>query len=207
MDIIVKSKNCEVTNRLKDETIEKVQHASRFFDRLSSVEVVLREESNPRIAESAVVEVTARAKGGSARSHHIRAEGCAEDHREAVDIAVARFARQLSRYKARLVDRRRKAGPGLAQPASNSLLSQGDASLEAEGDATLAAPRGDDGWSQPSIVRTKRFELQPMLPDDAALQLEMLGHDFYVFTNVATGNCNVVYRRKDGDLGLIEAVT
>lgn len=211
MDIIVKSKNCDVTNRLKDETIEKVQHASRFFGRLSSVEVVLREESNPRIPESAVVEVTARAIGGPARSHHIRAEGCAEDHREAVDIAVARFARQLSRYKARMVDRRRKGGPGLAQPASNSLLAQADGSLLTNGDDTLLAPDGaspsGDGWSQSSIVRTKRFELQPMLPDDAALQLEMLGHDFYVFTNVATGDCNVVYRRKDGELGLIEAVT
>jgi putative sigma-54 modulation protein len=195
LDIIVKSKNFEVTNRLKEETIEKIQHASRFFDRLSSVEVVLREESNPRIAESAVVEVTARAMGRSARSHHIRAEGSAENHREAVDMAVTRFARQLSRYKARMVDRRRKAGPGLAQPASHTLLDQGD------------ADPGTDGWPESSIVRTKRFELQPMLPDDAALQLELLGHDFYVFTNVATGNCNVVYRRKDGDLGLIEAVT
>lgn len=203
MDIIVKSKNCEVTNRLKEEAIEKIEHASRFFDRLSSVEVVLREESNPRIAESAVVEVTARARGGPARSHHIRAEGCAEDHREAIDIAVARFGRQLSRYKARMVDRRRKGGPGLAQPASNNLLTQGEGSLLTADEDT---PDGE-GWSQSSIVRTKRFELQPMLPDDAALQLEMLGHDFYLFTNVATGACNVVYRRKDGDLGLIEAVT
>ena len=194
MDIIVKSKNCQVTNRLKEETIEKIEHASRFFDRLDSVEVVLREESNPRIAEPAVVEVTARAIGG-ARSHHIRAEGSAADHREAVDVAVARFARQLSRYKARMVDRRRKAGPGLSQPATNALLNDGEVTPDR------------DGAAHPSIVRTKVFELQPMLPEDAALQLELLDHHFYVFTNVATGSCNVVYRRKDGDLGLIEAVT
>lgn len=190
MDIIVKSKNYDVSDRLRSETVAKIEHATRFFDRLSTVEVVLREEPNPRIAEPAVVEVTARTKG-----HHIRAEGCAEDHRQALDVAVARFARQLSRYKTRLVDRRH--GKGAPTPA------------EAAADGSLPAtePAAHDGGSQPRIVRTKRFALQPMLPEDAALQLELLDHEFYVFTNAATGGCNVVYRRKDGDLGLIEAVT
>lgn len=190
MDIIVKSKNYEAPDRLKAETVSKIEHATRFFDRLSTVEVVLREESNPRIAEPAVVEVTAHAKG-----HHIRAEGCAEDHRQALDVAVTRFERQLSRYKARLVDRRQgKRAPSLAAPSANGLLPTGDAPTE-------------DTWPQASIVRTKRFELQPMLPEDAALQLELLDHQFYMFINAATNSCNVVYRRKDGDLGLIEAVT
>lgn len=189
MDIIVKSKNYEATDRLKAETISKIEHATRFFDRLSSVEVVLREEPNPRIAEPAVVEVTAHAKG-----QHIRAEGCAEDHRAALDVAVARFERQLARYKARMVDRRHGKGtPGPAVSA-NGLVAGGD-------------EQSDEIWPQPRIVRTKRFALQPMLPEDAALQLELLDHEFYVFTNSATGDCNVVYRRKDGDLGLIEAGT
>lgn len=188
MDIIVKSKNYEAPERLKAETISRIQHATRFYDRLSTVEVVLREESNPRIAEPAVVEVTAHAKG-----QHIRAEGCAEDHRQALDVAVARFERQLARYKARLVDRRH--GKGSAAVAGS-----------ANGPAPSEEP-AEEAWPQPRIVRTKRFELQPMLPEDAALQLEMLDHEFYVFTNSATGDCNVVYRRKDGDLGLIEAGT
>ena len=188
MDIIVKSKNCEVTDRLKAEAIDKVEHATRFFDRLSTVEVVLREEANPRIAEPAVVEVTAHTKG-----HHIRAEGWGEDHRSAVDMAVGRFARQLSRYKARLVDRRQGKGAAVPQPAANGAL------------ASRPSP-ADDADPAPRIVRTKRFTLQPMVPEDAALQLELLGHEFYVFTNAATGSCNVVYRRKDGNLGLIEAV-
>ncbi|MDP8977487.1 MAG: sigma 54 modulation/S30EA ribosomal C-terminal domain-containing protein, partial [Actinomycetota bacterium] len=58
--------------------------------------------------------------------------------------------------------------------------------------------------SAPRIVRRKRFEPQAMVPEDAALRLEALDHDFYVFTNAADGACNVVYRRRDGDLGLIE---
>lgn len=190
MDITIKSKDCEPTDRLKEETVAKIEHAMRFFDRLSSVEVVLREESNPRIAEPAVVEVTAHTKG-----HHIRAEGCGPDHRLALDVATARFARQLSRYKTRMVDRRQGKGtPGLSNPADAGMLANGES-------------QRDDTPPQPRIVRTKSFELQPMLPEDAALQLELLDHQFYVFTNAATGGCNVVYRRKDGDLGLIEALT
>lgn len=190
MDITIKSKDFEPTDRLKSETVAKIEHATRFFDRLSSVEVVLREESNPRIAEPAVVEVTARTKG-----HHIRAEGCGEDHRLALDVAAARFASQLSRYKTRMVDRRQgKGATGPSAPTDTAMVSIGETEKNV-------------GDPQPHIVRTKSFELQPMLPEDAALQLEMLDHQFYVFTNAATGGCNVVYRRKDGDLGLIEALT
>lgn len=186
LDIIVKTKNCEVPERLKEEAAEKVDHATRFFDRLTSVELVMRAEQNPRIAEPAVVEVTARTKG-----HHIRAEGYAEDHRAAVDVAVARFERQLARYKSRLVDRRRGRDTIRAQLAPGGLV-------DAEG--TTAS---DGAEERPQIVRTKRFEFPAMLPDDAALQLELLGHEFYVFTNAGTGECNVMYRRRDGDLGLI----
>jgi putative sigma-54 modulation protein len=70
MDVIVKSKNCDVPERLRDEAVQRVQHATRFFDRLTGVEMVFSEEQNPRIPEPAVVELTGRTKG-----HHIRAEG------------------------------------------------------------------------------------------------------------------------------------
>jgi putative sigma-54 modulation protein len=186
VDIIVKSKNCEVPSKLKEEAVEKVEHATRFFDRLLGVEMVFTSESNPRIAHSAVVELTARTKG-----HHIRAEGAAEDHRAAVDEAVSKFERQLARYKARLVDRSQGRG-AKAPPSAPGTLT------DVPGEGSPAA----DG--QPRIVRRKQFELPAMLPEDAALQLELLGHDFYVFINAGSGACNVVYRRRDGDLGLIE---
>jgi len=192
VDIIVKSKNCEVPGRLKEAARSKAAHATRFFDRLDGIEMVFREEANPRIAEAAVVEVTARTKG-----HHIRAEGVAEDHRSALDVAVGRFERQLSRYKARLVARRR--GAGRRAPAATGV---------AAGTAAVAvAPSGHGQASAeppPRIVRTKRFSLTPMLPEEAAWQLELLGHDFYVFTNAGDGRQNVIYRRRDGDFGLIE---
>jgi putative sigma-54 modulation protein len=193
VDIIVKAKNCEVAPRVKEEVIQRVQHATRFFDRLLGVEVLFSEEHNPRIAAPAAVEVTARTKG-----HHIRAEGTGADHRGAVDVAVGRFERQLARYKARLVDRSRGRDRHTPAVASAGAVSA------AAGPPPAAEP--DDGWPRPRIVRTKRFELVGMVPDDAALQLELLGHDFFLFTNASSGICSLVYRRRDGQLGLIEGV-
>lgn len=191
MDIIVKAKNCDVAARIKEDVVEKVEHATRFFDKLTGVEVVFSEEQNPRIADPAVVEITARTKG-----HHVRAEGAAVDHRAAVDVAVSRFERQLARYKARQVDRARGRDRS-AVPVAVGAPS-----------APLAPEMGADSanGSAPQIVRTKRFELRPMHPEEAALQLELLGHEFFLFTNAGTGACSVVYRRRDGDMGLIEGV-
>lgn len=188
MDIIVKSKNCDVPSRVKDEAVEKLEHATRFFDRLIAIEMVFSAETNPRIAEPAVVEVTARTKG-----HHIRAEGSGEDHRGAIDVAVAKFERQLARYKARLVDRHRGRGraPGLA---GNGQVA-----------AMPSESTGEDLTAAITFGRRKTHTLTAMLPDEAALQLELLGHDFYLFRNSGTDRCSVVYRRRQGDFGLIEA--
>ena len=188
MDIIVKAKNCDVPARLKDDVVSKVEHATRFFDKLTGVEVVFSEEQNPRIAEPAVVEVTARTKG-----HHIRAEGCAEDHRAAVDVAVTKFERQLARYKNRQVDRARGRDRSAVPVAAGA-------------NAPLAPERDSNGEVAPGIVRTKRHELRPMQPEEAALQLELIGHEFFLFTHAGTGSCCVVYRRRDGELGMIEGV-
>jgi putative sigma-54 modulation protein len=189
VDVIVKAKNCEVPVRLKNDAVTKVTHATRFFDRVHEIEMVFSEEHNPRISSPARVEVTARTK-----RHLIRALGAASDHREAVDVAVERFERQLVRYKARLLDRSRKRRRQAAQQMPVNLA--------------VTPPQGQndgDGWPRPKIVETKRFELTPMLPDDAAVQLELLGHDLFLFTHAETGRCNVIYRRREGDLGLIEA--
>lgn len=187
MDIIVKSKNCDVPAKLKQEAVSRLEHATRFYDRLVGVEMVFSEEHNPRIAEAAVVEVTARTK-----RHHIRARAACEDHRRAVDAAVGRFERQLAEYKARLVDR--------AQRPRRTPVPTTDDQPPDTGSADAGPPS-----PAPRIVRRKTFDLTPMLPEDAAWQLELLGHDFFLFSNAASGRCGVVYRRRDGDFGLIEA--
>lgn len=193
MDIIVKAKNCDVPAKVKDEAVERVTHALRIFDRLNGLELVFSEESNPRIPDPAVVELTAHTKG-----HHIRARGAATDHRDAVDIVINRFERQLSRYKTRQVDKHRRAAR--AMPTDSALL-------DTQADSVRRSSSADEvEWAAPPIVRRKQFELTPLTIEEAALQVELLDHEFYLFTNVHTGACNVVYRRRDGDLGLIEAL-
>lgn len=191
LDIIVTARNCDVPARLKDDARAKVERALRVFDRVIGVEMVFGEEANPRIPEPASVEVTARTKG-----HHIRAVGVGADFPRAVDAAMERFETQLRRYKTRLIDRGRRARPAVA----------GNGSAAPVGEPTAAHVASPDELDA-RIVRRKEFAVHAMLPEDAALQLELLGHDFYLFTHETSGRCAVVYRRRDGDLGLIEAVT
>ena len=190
MDIILRSRNVDVPDRVKTLAKEKTAHATRIYDRLQGVELVFSEEPNPRIAEPAVVEVTARAKG-----HHIRAQGSGADHQTAIDAALEKFERQLRKYKSRVVDRRQGKGVATPAPTTNGELLPD----------SLAAGQSDAGDEATAIARRKQFELTEMAPDDAALQLELLGHDFYLFRDAGSGSCSVVYRRKDGSLGLIEA--
>jgi putative sigma-54 modulation protein len=187
VDIILRARNCEVPAKVKEEARRKVTHATRIFDRIMDLEVSFSEEHNPRIPTPASVEITARSKG-----HTVRAVGSGEDHHEATDQAIARLERQLRRYKTRLVDRNRKGGKDEPRPA--------DAGVPAVGRNGTAA----DEEPMPQIVRRKQFDLTAMYPDEAVLQLELLGHDFYLFVNAGTGQPNVIYRRAGGDVGLIE---
>jgi putative sigma-54 modulation protein len=180
LDVIVKAK-CDVPARVRHEARRRVEHAARFLPRLGTVEVVFGQESNPRIAEPACVEL--RAAG-------IRAQGWAADHRGALDVAMTRFERQLTRHKARAVDRERRVRTRAV--AASVPVPVGNGS------------RPDARRPGPHIVRRSRFVPAAMLPEEAAAQLELLGHDVVVFTNPTTGGYNVVYRRREGGLGLLE---
>lgn len=190
MEIILRARNCEVATKVKEEARRKVEHATRIFDRILDLEVSFSEEHNPRIPNPAAVEITARSKG-----HTVRAVGSGADHHEATDQAIARLERQLRRYKTRLVDRGRK---GRAEDGrTTGELPEVHARRPTNGQA-------DEDDPAPQIVRRKQFELTAMFPDEAVLQLELLGHDFYLFVNAGTGEPNVIYMRAGGDVGLIE---
>lgn len=193
MDIILRARNCEVTGKAKAEARRKVEHATRIYDRVTSLEICFSEEHNPRIPNPAAVEITARTKG-----HTVRAVGSGGDHHEATDQAIARLERQLRRYKTRLVDSRRRNGHG------DDARTTGE--MPVVHSPRSAAQAAGDEEPEPQIVRRKQHELTAMFPEEAALQLELLGHDFYLFTNAGTGQPNVVYRRAGGDLGLIEGL-
>ncbi len=195
MDVTVSSRNVDLTDALRGAAEEKIGRLDRYLDGMERAEVHFFEERNPRIADKDVCEVTMSGHG-----HHVRAKVAASDPFAAVDAAVSKLEHQLHKLKTKLVSRshpRRRAEPPaavLAGPAA------GD-------DLPLLAPEDEPELSEDDgvrIVKSKRFMMKPMTPEEAVLQMELLGHSFYFFSNAQTGRCAVVYWRAAGDVGLID---
>jgi putative sigma-54 modulation protein len=181
----VKGRNMSVTDALFDHAEQKLVGLARIlppWDEATTVELELSVERNPKIAHPQIAEVTVRTKGPV-----LRVRESAEDMYSAIDQAARKLERQARRYR----DRRKAHGPR-GMPG---------------GEAPPAGPeRAEDGAADdasPRLVKSKTFEMKPMSPEDAALHMDLLHHDFYVFRNDADGQVNVVYRRRDGDFGLI----
>jgi ribosome hibernation promoting factor len=183
MDILVKGRNLGVTKALERYAREKVERVARFFDdeRTSSrAEVELIHERNRAISEPEVAEATLFINGSV-----LKASEASEDMYASIDRMSDKLERQVKRFRGRQIDRwqgQLKNRPGAAKP----FVVEEEEELEAR------------------IVRTKQFLMKPMDAEEAVLQLELLDHDFYVFTSADTGDINVVYRRRDGNYGLIE---
>ena len=189
MDIEVRGKNRPVSSRLEAVAREKVSRIAKFTHDAGRVEVDFAEQQHRRIAESQLCEITVHLK-----KHFVKAHASAPEPETALDLAVDKIGHQVSRIKDKRVSRshpRRRNG-------TNGNGNGNGAVGELEDDAE------DDDASDAHIVKTKRFTAKPMDPGEAALQLQLLGHDFYLFTNSETGRAAVLYRRHDGDLGLIE---
>jgi putative sigma-54 modulation protein len=181
MRLIVKGRHMAVTPALQEYAEEKVGKSSRIIDyMLKEAEVELWVEKNPAIENNHVCEITLWTKGPV-----IRAKEAATDMYAAIDMATDKLERQLRKYKGKLVDRHTgKHRPPMPEPIVPEEI------LEATDDR--------------SVVKTKRVDLQPMTEEEAILQLELLGHDFFVFTHSEDDRYSVLYRREDGDYGLIQ---
>ena len=188
MNIVIRSKNFELNDSIRAYTEEKVNRLERYFDQIDSAEVTLRVERNRAIENNHRVEVTLRANG-----QVIRAEEATVSMYSSIDVVVEKLERQLKKFKRRMYASLRK----------DKRASQEVPFLEGAGQHIDEPPRAsaDDAVN---IVRTKKIPMKPMTPEEAALQLELLGHDFHVFRMPDTGHFAVVYRRHDGDYGLIE---
>ena len=185
MEIVVKGRNIPVTDSLERYAIEKVERVRKFFDDDRSVaraEVELIHERNPSIADSEIAETTLFINGTV-----LKAREASEDIYASIDRMSDKLERQVKRYRGRQVDRWR-----------GRLKNHENVKGEPQ---PFVAEEEDVG---PRIVRTKQFEMKPMSVEEAVLQMELLDHDFFVFTNADTGDINVVYRRRDGNYGLIE---
>ena len=173
-------RNVEVTEALKNYVERKAERLDRYFDQIVDAKVVLSIAGSPHVERRAKAEIQLNVPGGI-----VRVEESDPDMYAAIDRAVEVLEKQLKRFKGRLMGKRHSGlGPSNPPPP----LEEDEEPFEFE----------------PEIVRVKRFEMKPMTPEDAALQMEALGHTFFVFRNADTGEINVIYRRKDGHYGLIE---
>lgn len=177
MQVAVRGKNIEITAALREYLEKKLSKIEKFTDHPVNAQVNLYVERGRHI-----VEVTAGLNGLL-----LRGEEATPDMYASIDLVADKLEKQVQKYRARL--RRRKESASVDEVAAAKVLPEvDDASTELEG----------------KVVKTKRFPVKPLTVDEAIMQMELVSHDFYVFVNSDTNKVNVVYRRHDGDYGLLE---
>ena len=197
----IKGRNVTVTPALQDYANEKIEHVhkllqQRKIDEVTRVELELMVEKNPSIPEPAIAEATVFTRGPV-----IRARESSTDMYAAIDLVTDKLVRRVKKYHDKAHGRTKHAHekPAATAPAEE-LAPVAAAAVVADELAGETEHAGDNG----RIVKTKQFALKPMSVHEATLQLELVGHDFFVFTNAESNRTNVVYRRNDGHYGLIE---
>lgn len=192
MQVLVSSRQTEVPEKLRKLAEDKIGRLSKFVDGLDTAEVHFWEHKNPRIADKDVLEVTIEGHG-----HHVRCKVQAADPYQAVDKAYEKLVAQLSKLKTKLRRRYQGAPKGW----------KGDGALGAVvplPDEPVDEAIDEETDTGPRIVKSKRFAMFPMSPEEAIGRMELLGHGFFFFTNADTDRAAVVYKRDDGDIGLID---
>ena len=185
MSITVSGRKMPVTDALRQYAEEKIASAVKVIEADPiSTEVVLYKEKNPANPLPSICEVTVRIKG-----HIVRVEESEEDMYAAIDVAAAKVSRQLRKYKTKVVDRKVRATEKVATGAP-------DASGDVDFDALMEELSADD-----EIVRVKEIEFAPLTEEEALVQIDLLDHDFFVYTDRDSGQVNVLYRRTNGGYG------
>jgi len=178
MRLHVKGKNVEVSESIRRYAEEKLRKLDRQLHALTEVELELSVEKNPSIAANQVAEATVWTKGPT-----LRVTEASSDMKASIDQLTEKLLRQVTQYRSK---RRDKQLRGNGSPPGGP----------------MNIP--DEDETSPQIVKTKQFSVKPMSSEEAALQLELVGHDFFVFRSDESGEVNVIYRRRNGGYGLIE---
>lgn len=174
MRITITGRNIELTPGIKEAVEEKLSKLEKYFKPETVVNVTLSVEK-----ERQKIEVTIPTKG-----HTIRAEEVSNDMYVSIDLVEETLERQLIKYRTKIISKKMNAA----------------ANFKAE----YLEDKYEDEDEEIKIVRSKRYDLKPMYPEDACIQMELLGHDFFVFVNAETDEVNVVYKRKSNTYGIIE---
>jgi len=174
MKITVSGKNVAVTSALRNMTESKLSKLDKYFAKEVEAKVTLSVEKNRQI-----IEVTIPINGA-----FLRAEEVTDDMYTSIDKVMDKLVRQLRKHKTKLENRTNKY-----ETIRFENISRVDA---------------NENENESKIVRTKRFAMKPMSPEEAVLQMELIGHSFFVFANADSDEVNVAYKRSDGNFGLIE---
>lgn len=175
MQITFRGKNLDVTPALKEHATKRLSRLNRYFEQTLNAQVSLEVERGQHI-----VEVTIPVSGLI-----LRGEQRSSDMYASLDQVIDKLERQVRKYKTRINRKARTDGSVAAVPDVEPDVEDAD----------------DDG---PRLVKTKRFTIKPMHTEEAIMQMNLVGHDFFVFVNGESGEVNVVYKRHDGNYGLIE---
>lgn len=182
MEVSVSGRHTAVPETLRQQATEKIGRLDRYLG-MERAEVHFWQENNKNKGDSDFCEVTLQGHG-----HHVRCKVSAPDGFTAIDLAVDKLERQLRKLKTKVQKQRRDRSKPEIEPelVPESLIPS------------------DEPEPIYAFAKTKTFNLDVVEPDAAALQMDLLDHDFYLFTNKLTGRNAVVYRREDGDVGLID---
>ncbi len=180
MQITLRGKNIDLTDALRDYVEKRLGKFDKYFQQPLVAQVTLSVERDRHIVEITI----------PINDIVLRGEEATGDMYSSIDLVVEKIERQVHKYKTRINRKLRETGgKGL-----------GELILE-------AASNNNNEAEDQRVVKTKRFPLKPMIVDEAIMQMNLVGHDFFVFANADTDEINVVYRRKDGDYGLLEPNT
>ncbi len=194
IEVVVRGRNVEVPEHFRQHVTDKLWRVERYDNKITRADVELHHEKNRRQNPSCQhIEITCRTRGPV-----VRAEACAADFYQALELVMDKLERRL-----RQAADRRRVHHGRRTPTSVALATAASHSVAVleRTEAVTFAESDDDGPGR--VVREKEHPAKPMSVDQALFEMELVGHDFYLFADADTGRPSVVYRRHAYDYGLI----
>jgi putative sigma-54 modulation protein len=185
MKVTVHGRSVEITDWVQQYVEKKVERLERHLPTMNEVRAEISQASTKSAADRYTTQLTITSNG-----QILRSEETTGDVFASIDAAVDKMARQIERFKGRVNKERRRASAAVA--------------LQSEIDS--ATPAAEDEETPGAILRRKQFAMHPMSEEEALEQMELLGHDFFIFFNPASKSTNVIYKRRDGNYGVLQPV-